>query len=136
MPHRLRPIVAFLAVALLGACSQQDKKPRLPTAAVVGVWRSEAGADSAASVFELRTLPDGRAELLAIRNGRDTAAARGTWDGADSLLRVLVRQDSGVPRPTSILFAMRGNALAPTFFNGPTVGPDSLALGTRFSRRP
>lgn len=136
MPHRLRPITALVGVALLGACSQQDKKPRLPTDAVVGVWRSEAGADPAASTFELRTLPDGRAELLAIRNGRDTAAARGTWDGADSLLRVLVRQDSGLPRPTSILFVMRGNAIAPTLYNGPTVGPDSLALGTRFTRRP
>lgn len=133
----LRPILLVALAAITTACSQQDKKPRLPLTAVVGIWRSDPTmlADSIPTVFELRTTAAGMAELVATRVGRDSVSARGTWDGADSLLRVLVRQDTGVPRPTSILFVMRGNALTPQTYAGPTIGPESLARGMRLVRR-
>lgn len=133
----LRPILLVALAAFASACSQQDKKPRLPLSAVVGTWRSDTTMlpDGIPTVFELRTTAAGMAVLVATRVGRDSVSARGTWDGADSLLRVLVRQDTGVPRPTSILFVMRGTLLAAQRYEGPKIGPESLALGMRLVRR-
>lgn len=123
---------AVLAAVAAG-CSQQDKKPRLPLAAVVGIWRSEAGAAGEASrpVVELRTDSGGRAELAVTPAGGARVVARGTWDGADSLLRVVVRLDTGIPRPTSVLFTFRGGTLAASAVNGPMLGPDALGLRLR-----
>ncbi len=123
---------AVLAVVAAG-CSQQDKKPRLPLAAVVGIWRSEVGAvgETMQPAVELRTDSAGRAELAVTRAGGARAVARGTWDGADSLLRVVVQLDTGIPRPTSVLFAFRGGALAATAVNGPMLGPEALGLRLR-----
>lgn len=132
-----RPFFIALMAVTSAACSQQDKKPRLPQGAVVGTWRSDtaASADSAIRTYELRTTAQGMAALVATRRGRDSIVARGTWDGADSLLRVVVRLDTGIPRPASILFAIRGAQLAVTSVSGALAGADGLASGLRFQRQ-
>ncbi len=134
--HLRQIFIAILSIAA-GACSQQDKKPRLAESRVVGSWRSDtvAPAGGRPSVYELRTSPQGMATLVVTSAGGDSLVARGTWDGADSLLRVVVRLDTGIPRPTSILFAIRGNVLAATSLSGPALGPDPLATGLFLRRR-
>jgi hypothetical protein len=134
--HLRRIFIAALAIAA-GACSQQDKKPRLAQRRVVGVWQSDtvSPADGRTSVYELRTSPQGMVAFVVTRPEGDSLVARGTWDGADSLLRVVVRLDTGIPRPTSILFAIRGNVLAATSLSGPALGPDPLATGLLLRRR-
>ena len=60
-----------------------------------------------------------------------TTIERGTWDGADSLLRVVVRGDGTGVRPTSILLAIRGNALALVQFDTTAWGVRGLTLYRR-----
>lgn len=127
-----RAIPAAVLCIVAAGCSQQDKKPRLPLGAVVGAWRSDAGqAGVGQPALELRTDSGGRAELTVTPPGGTRVVARGTWDGADSLLRVVVRLDTGIPRPTSVLFAFRGDALAATTVNGPMLGPEAVGLVLR-----
>ncbi len=131
---RLRVISAVLLAAAATGCSQQDKKPRLPLGVVVGTWRSVASppGDTALPQVELRADSSGSAALAVTPAGGTRAVARGTWDGADSLVRVVVRLDTGIPRPTSVLFAIRGNTLAATTIDGPLLRAE--ALGLRLSR--
>lgn len=108
-PRRL----GITALALLaGACSQQDKKPRLAESAVVGTWISDTlrGADSTARVYRLRMDDQGMAEFASTAVGVRTTTERGTWDGADSLVRVVVRGEGTASRRTSLLLAIRGRA--------------------------
>jgi hypothetical protein len=112
-------------VALLGtACSQSGKKPRIPQERVVGTWRSDTlpAADAAGRLYELRIAPSGRADWDATYLGKGTIVERGTWDGADSLVRVVVRRD-GVGARSSLLFVMRDSALVlrPDTANGQAV---------------
>jgi hypothetical protein len=128
---RVRTIPGALLALTAAACSQQDKKPRLPMDVVVGRWRTASSGGTLPQI-ELRADSGGSAELTVTALGGGRAVARGTWDGADSLVRVVVRMDTGIPRPTSVLFALRGGALAATTVNGPLLGPD--ALGRRLTR--
>jgi hypothetical protein len=126
----------FLAIALalpLAACNTTGKKPRLPQAAVVGTWRSDTmrTVDSSARLFQLRMLPDGMAEFTSEVIGSTTTKERGTWDGADSLVRVVVRGDNLGRRPTSILLAVRGGALSLTEFDTAAWGPQGMTLRRR-----
>lgn len=105
-----RLLLAALALVAT-ACSQQDKKARVPTRIVVGTWRSDtltvAGAPP--RTFRLLVREDGMAELVRRAGGApDSTVERGTWDGADSLLRVVVRGEDAAVRATSILLAIRG----------------------------
>ncbi|MES3036052.1 MAG: hypothetical protein V4813_18755 [Gemmatimonadota bacterium] len=108
----LRLIGPTLLVFVLVACSQQDKKPRLAESAVVGTWMSDTvpGADVAQRVFRLRMDQQGMAEFSRIAVGKGIVTERGTWDGADSLVRVVVRGEGTASRPTSLLLAIRGRA--------------------------
>ena len=100
----------MLLAVIASGCSQQDKKPRLPERAVVGVWISDtlAAADGVGRVYRLRMDEKGMAEFVSTIVGRDSVAERGTWDGADSLVRVVVRGEATASRPTSLLLAIRG----------------------------
>ncbi len=97
---------------MTGACSQQDKKPRLPESAVVGSWVSDTlpAADAARRVYRLTMDEQGMAEFASTVVGKGTVTERGTWDGADSLVRVVVRGEGTANRPTSLLLAIRGRA--------------------------
>lgn len=131
---QLRPIFHALVVALaVTACSQRDKKPRLPLGAVVGVWRSDAmpAADASVRVFQLRMEPDGLAEFTSESAGRSTLTERGTWDGADSLVRVVVRRAGTASRATSLLLAIRGNTLGLVGVDTTAFGPAGLILTRR-----
>ena len=126
----------FSAIALalsLAACNTTGKKPRLPQAAVVGTWRSDTmrAVDSSARLYQLRMLPDGMAEFTSEVIGRASTKERGTWDGADSLVRVVVRGDNLARRPTSILLAVRGSALGLVEFDTTAWGPLGLTLRRR-----
>jgi hypothetical protein len=131
MPPRLILIAALAATVT--ACSQQDKKPRLANSAVVGLWRSDtlAGTDSAGRVYSLRMTPDGMAEFTSDVVGTSGKVERGTWDGADSLVRVVVRGEATAARPTSILLAIRRNALGLVQFDTTAWGPAGLTLYRR-----
>jgi hypothetical protein len=127
----LRTAVLIVAMAL-AACSTRDKKPRLPVDAVVGTWASDTmRTDSAARLYRLRMSNDGMAEFTSEFIGRAPMAERGTWDGADSLVRVVVRGDGTGARPTSILFAIRGNSLGLVAFDTVAWGPSGLTLRRR-----
>ena len=110
--HRLSRLPVVFLSLLPAACSQQDKKARVPEAAVVGVWESDTltAGPSAPAAYRLQVRADGMAELVRhAMTGRDSAVQRGTWDGADSLLRVVVRGEAATSRATSILLAVRGS---------------------------
>ncbi len=120
----------FLAAA---GCSQRDKKPRLNESTVVGDWRSETAAPTAdlqARHYALRLRADGLAELVRFAVGADSVVERGTWDGADSLLRIVVRSDAATARPTSVLLAIRGDRLGLVQFDTTAWGP----VGPTFQR--
>lgn len=123
-------MVATLFLAAAG-CSQRDKKPRLDEGAVVGDWLSERGvptADVPGSRYALRIRADGMAELVRFAAGVDSVVERGTWDGADSLLRVVVRSDAATARSTSILLAIRGDRLGLVQFDTTAWGPAGLTF--------
>jgi hypothetical protein len=108
MSHRT--LLALLLAATATGCSQQDKKPRLAERAVVGTWISDTlpAADGIGRVYRLRMDEKGMAEFVSTAVGRDGLTERGTWDGADSLVRVVVRGAATASRPTSLLLAIRG----------------------------
>ena len=127
-------LLLFVIVAVSAtACSQQDKKPRLAERAVVGLWRSDTlpATDAGTRVYALRMTPSGMAEFTSEDVGKQTTVERGTWDGADSLVRVVVRGDGTAARPTSILLAIRGNQLGLVEFDTTTWGRQGLTLYRR-----
>jgi hypothetical protein len=130
---RMRHVTLLALVAAATACSTQDKKPRLPERAVVGMWRSDTlrARDSSARLYSLRVAPDGMAEFTSESVGHETKVERGTWDGADSLLRVVVRAEGSIVRPTSILLAIRGNRLGLVEFDTTAWGSQGLTLHRR-----
>jgi hypothetical protein len=117
----------------LGACSQQDKKPRLAERAVVGLWSSDSMPSPDASVrrYQLRMSADGMAEFVSEVIGAAAITERGTWDGADSLVRVVVRGAATGSRPSSILLAMRADTLALVQFDTTAWGRRGLTLRRR-----
>lgn len=124
----------LLVVTLaLAACSQRDKKPRLHDAAVVGAWRSDTvtGPDSVRRVFALTVARNGKAEFVRSGIGRDTIVERGTWDGADSLLRVVVQPGDAVKAASSLLFVIHGDELGLVRFDPAVWGPNGLVLVRR-----
>lgn len=129
----LRTILIAAAALSAAGCSQQDKKPRLPESAVVGTWRSDTlpAADAPGRIYQLRMTPSGMAELVSESIGQPPLAERGTWDGADSLVRVVVRGTNTASRPTSILMAIRGNQLGLVQFDSTVWGPAGLTLYRR-----
>ena len=122
-----RRLIASIVLAYLATgCSQRDKKPRLSDSAVVGDWQTapdDSSAERAGRRYRLRIRSDGMAEFVRLEQGRDSMIERGTWDGADSLLRVVVRRDGPGARPNSMLLAIRGDRLG-------LVQSDSAAWGT------
>ncbi len=131
---KLRPMFSVVAAAFaLAACSLQDKKPRLALSAVVGLWSSDsiAGAGIATTVYLLRMKPDGLAEFTSRAAGGSAVTERGTWDGADSLVRVVVRGEGTASRPTSLLLAMRGKTLGLVQFDTTAWGAAGLTLTRR-----
>lgn len=130
--HSRLLLFAILAVTAT-ACSQQDKKPRPAERAVVGMWRSDtlAAADASSRVYALRMTSSGMAEFTSEYVGRQVTVERGTWDGADSLVRVVVRGDGSAARPTSILLAIRGNELGLVEFDTTAWGAKGLTLHRR-----
>ncbi len=129
----LRTLFSVAAAAIaLSACSLQDKKPRLPQDSVVGLWRSDSlGEASGAAVYALRIESGGLAEFTSQASGKPIVVERGTWDGADSLVRVVVRGGSSASRPTSLLMAIRGNSLGLVQFDTAAWGPAGLTLRRR-----
>ncbi len=130
---QLRPI-ALVALALLATgCNTSEKKPRLPENAVVGTWRSDTlrGADASGRVYQLQMSPDGMAEFTSDFVGRSVKTERGTWDGADSLVRVVVRDNATSSRPTSILLSIHQKSLDLVAFDTTAWGPDGLRLYRR-----
>lgn len=124
-------IVAALALAA-SACTTQGKKPRLPETAVVGTWRSDTiRSVAAARLYQLQITSGGMAEFRSELIGRSTTTERGTWDGADSLVRVVVRGDGTGARPTSILLAIRGTSLGLVEFDTTAWGAQGLTLHRR-----
>lgn len=129
-------IIGTLAIVAT-ACSQQDKKPRLPLDAVVGVWRSDTVPVSgdASRAYQLRMTADGMAEFISdAANGAvpsPSRTERGTWDGAESLVRVVVRSEGTAARPTSLLFAIRGNVLTLVQYDSVAWGNAGLTLTRR-----
>lgn len=125
--HQL-PLV--ILVAVVASCSQQDKKPRVPERAVVGTWISDTltGPDAALRRYALRIAPGGMAELTSEVVGSTPVTERGTWDGADSLLRVVVRGEATASRATSLLLAVRGTALGLVDFDTTAWGAQGLTL--------
>jgi hypothetical protein len=117
----------------LAACSQQDKKPRLAERAVVGLWSSDSmqSADASVRRYQLRMTADGMAEFVSEVVGVGLTTERGTWDGADSLARVVVRGEATGSRPTSILLAMRADTLALVQFDTTAWGRRGLTLRRR-----
>ncbi len=130
---QLRPIaLAALAVIATG-CNTSDKKDRLPESAVVGTWRSDTlrGADASARVYQLQMAPDGMAEFTRTVVGAPVQTARGTWDGADSLVRVVLRGDATSSRPTSLLLSIHRTSLDLVEFDTTVWGPDGVRLHRR-----
>jgi hypothetical protein len=129
----LRPIVLFALASIATGCNTSDKKDRLPESAVVGTWRSDTirGADASARVYQLQMSPDGLAEFTSDIVGTSAKTERGTWDGADSLLRVVVRGDATSSRPTSILLSIHKKSLDLVEFDTTAWGPDGLRLYRR-----
>jgi hypothetical protein len=107
--HRHRILVVLL-LCMATACSQRDKKPRLAQAAVVGTWTSDTTAPEATvavRAYELRMSSQGMAEFKRLLVSGDSTVERGTWDGADSLIRLVVHRSDSSARSRSLLFAMR-----------------------------
>ncbi len=129
--HSVFSVVA--AALTLAGCSLQDKKPRLAQNAVVGLWRSDsiAGATVATAAYALRIDPDGLAEFTSQIAGKPAVTERGTWDGADSLVRVVVRGEGTAIRPMSLLLAIRGQTLALVQFDTTAWGRVGLTLTRR-----
>ena len=129
-----RQIFVFALAVVVAGCSQQDKKPRLPENAVVGVWVS----DSLVRVdtthrYSLRITPRGMAEFTDSVISQSSAAPRvtvqrGTWDGADSLIRIVVRSEGSAARPNSLLFAIRRGNLGLVNFDSTEWGAEGLTL--------
>ncbi|MBC7841534.1 MAG: hypothetical protein H7099_04455 [Gemmatimonadaceae bacterium] len=128
-----RLLLSAILAASATACSQQDKKPRLAERAVVGLWRSDTvpAAATAARAYALRMTSSGMAEFTSENVGRQVTIERGTWDGADSLVRVVVRGEGTAARPTSLLLAIRGNELGLVEFDTATWGAQGLTLHRR-----
>lgn len=130
--HARTIFVAALAI-LASACSQQDKKPRLAESAVVGLWVSDSlpATNAAARVYRLSMTDQGMAEFVSEYVGNTTITERGTWDGADTLVRVVVRGTGTASRPTSLLLAIRGETLGLVQFDTTSWGPTGLTLYRR-----
>lgn len=130
---RLRTLLIAASALSAAACSQQDKKPRLRESAVVGTWRSDTlpNTNPPGRIYQLSMTPSGMAELVSEDIGKPPVAERGTWDGADSLVRVVVRGTNTASRPTSILLAIRGNQLGLVEFDTTAWGPNGLTLYRR-----
>jgi hypothetical protein len=128
-----RSLMRAGALAGLSACSQGEKKPRLPDSAVVGVWQSDPVQSpvGAGRVYELRATTNGLAEFSSALNGADRRVERGTWDGADSLVRIVVRGDATGSRTASLLLARRAGTLALVQFDTTAWGPGGLVLRRR-----
>jgi hypothetical protein len=127
---RISRLGMWSVLSALVACSQGDKKPRLPDSAVVGVWKSDTVRSPVAPgrVYQLATRPDGFAELSSELGGADRRVERGTWDGADSLVRVVVRGDATGARASSLLLAMRNGTLALIQFDTASWGREGLVF--------
>ncbi|MBC7564221.1 MAG: hypothetical protein H7305_15035 [Gemmatimonadaceae bacterium] len=125
-------LIAALAFSA-AACSQQGKKPRLRESAVVGTWRSDTlpVAGSPGRMYQLSMTAAGMAELVSEDIGKSPIAERGTWDGADSLVRVVVRGVNTASRPTSMLLAIRGDQLGLVQFDSTEWGSNGLTLYRR-----
>lgn len=121
MRRLARSAVLVLALA---ACAQKGKVPRIDGAKVVGTWRSDAlpAADASGRVYELVIADDGRADLSTTYVGKGTIVERGTWDGRDSLVRVVARKD-GTGAPQSYLFTLRPDSTL-------ALAPDTVRFGT------
>ncbi len=101
----------------------------MPESGVVGMWMSDTmRAPDAARRYSLRINSGGMAEFTSQYIGRTTIVERGTWDGADSLVRVVVRRENSTGRPTSMLLALRGKALGLVEFDTTAWGPHGLTL--------
>jgi hypothetical protein len=98
-----RSVLILLACAALAACSQRDKKPRLAQSRIIGTWRGGS--------VTLALTADGMARRID-STPAGTAELAGTWDGADSLLRlVLHAADAARPRTESQLFIVHRDTL-------------------------
>jgi hypothetical protein len=126
----LRIFVLTALATSVTACSQQGKKPRLPERAVVGMWRSDTitARGGTGRVYQLRMASGGMAEFTTESAGVRATVERGTWDGADSLVRVVVRGEATAARPTSLLLAIRGQSLGLVEFDTTAWGPNGLTL--------
>jgi hypothetical protein len=104
-------LLAALAL-VVPACSQSGKKPRIPRERIVGEWRSDTlpAADAPGRVHVLVIDAGGRADFTSTYLGRAPIVERGTWDGADTLVRVVVRRDGTGPA-ASMLFRLRDTLL-------------------------
>ncbi|HYW52209.1 MAG TPA: hypothetical protein VE861_16450 [Gemmatimonadaceae bacterium] len=127
---RTRPFIIATFAVITSACSQQDKRPRVNEDSVVGLWISDTliGTDAARRLYRLRMARGGMAELSSAVVGSAPVVERGTWDGADSLVRVVVRGASTASRPSSILLAVRGTRLGMVSFDTTAWGPRGLTL--------
>ncbi|MCU0618920.1 MAG: copper resistance protein NlpE [Gemmatimonadaceae bacterium] len=112
MPLSVRSASLVLASVLAAGCAQSGKKPRLPAERVVGDWQSDTlpAADAPGRVYALRIERGGRADFTSTYVGRPVLVQRGTWDGADSLLRLVVREN-GTGTPESLLFVVGDSTL-------------------------
>ena len=127
-----RLVFTVALAVIVAACNTQGKKPRLPESRVVGIWTSDTvHSSSAARLYRLHINAGGMAEFTSEYVGRRTTVERGTWDGADSLVRVVVRSEGSTARPTSILLALRGKALGLVEFDSTAWGPQGLTLYRR-----
>lgn len=127
---RIRLVIIAALAIVATACSQQDKRPRVKEDSVVGLWISDTltGSDAAKRLYRLRMARGGMAELSSAVVGSTPVVERGTWDGADSLVRVVVRGTNTASRPTSMLLAVRGSALGMVSFDTTAWGPQGLTL--------
>lgn len=130
---QLRPMLVVALALIATGCNTSEKKPRLPENAVVGTWRSDTlrGADASGRVYQLLVSADGMAEFTSDVVGKSVKTERGTWDGADSLVRVVVRGDATSSRPTSMLLSIHRKSLDLVEFDSTAWGPDGLRLYRR-----
>ena len=130
---QLRIIVLSALAIVATGCNTSEKKPRLPENAVVGTWRSDTlrGTVAAPRVYQLQLSPDGMAEFTSDIVGKGVKTERGTWDGADALVRIVVRGDATASRPTSLLLSIHRKSLELVEFDTTTWGPDGMRLYKR-----
>lgn len=130
---QLRPIALVVLALIATGCNTSEKKDRLPESAVVGTWRSDTlrSADASVRLYQLQMSADGMAEFTSTFVGKSVQTERGTWDGADSLVRVVVRGDATSSRPTSILLSIHKKTLDLVEFDTTAWGPDGLRLYRR-----